>query len=498
MKLFLILFNIFCVLLVPVEALFFNIPAWVFVLALLVLSAADVFFLIRFSCKKREKILFPVFNVITVILLLYYSFCYPYFGGTVFKLKPHYYITNAQVTVSQKQALNDLNFIVKKLKHIHVALRKPDSAESQKINAAYENAVRIIKTKDNLTVVELAQQIESVLSVLGDAHTSVSLRYTESEHYYKEVYKHNENDDTFIEINGIPYKELLKQNSHLYSYEKESWALKDMMNHSISLEGLAYLNIDASKGVTYTFERQDGTFYTENATLQDYITYDEYTEYNHLNEKNTADEKPFCYYSIDEKLSLAIFTLNSCRNNAFYAETLNKMFTEIKEKNIKNLAIDVRNNGGGSSLVINNLFKYLNIDSFMASGMIVRQGPFMLRFKNPTKKNNKISDLLFTGNVFLLSSNSSFSSAMMFAQYVKDNKIGKIIGEAPGNDPNGYGEVVHFDLPESHIFVQISRKKFTRVNQDTDEVYVEPDYPCSPDKAIEILEELIIMNGNNL
>lgn len=492
MKVFLLVFNVLSVLLVPIEALFFNIPSWVFILDIILLSIADIFFLIHFSKKKHEKIIYPALNIFVGLFLLIYVFCYPYFGSTVFKLKPHYYIQNAQTTVTQTQALHDLNFIMKKLKHIHVALKNSNSEEYKKINAAYEKAVLNINKKEELTVVELAQQIESVLSVLGDAHTVVSLRYIESQHYYKDVYKHNNNNDSFVGINGISYEELLKQKSHLYSYEKESWALKDMKNHSISLEGLAYMGIDSSTGVTYTIKSEDGTLYDEIAALEDFITYDEYVEYNHIDNENAKEEKPFCYYSIDEKLSLALLTLNSCRNNAFYSETLKEMFTEIKEKNIKNLAIDVRNNGGGSSLVINNLFKYLNIDSFSASGMIVRYGPFMVRFKNPVKKNQKINNLIFDGNVYLLSSNSSFSSAMMFAQYVKDNNVGKIIGEAPGNNPNGYGEVVHFDLPKSHIFVQISRKKFTRVNQNTEEIYVEPDYPCDSEKALEVLEKLII------
>ena len=80
---------------------------------------------------------------------------------------------------------------------------------------------------------------------------------------------------------------------------------------------------------------------------------------------------------------------------------------------------------------------------------------------------------------------------MLFAQYIKDNNVGKLIGEAPGNNPNGYGEVVYLDLPNSHLFVQLSRKKFTRINQKTDEIYVEPDYPCDADKAVEILNSLI-------
>lgn len=491
MKLCLIIFNVFSVLLIPLEALFLNIPAWIFVLDVLLLTGLDVTFLIRFSKKKRERIFYPVLNGFIGIFLLVYTFCYPYFGSTVFKLKPHYYIQNAQVTVTQKQALKDLDFVYKKLNHIHIAMKNQQSEEAKKIDEAYKKATSKISSKEKFTVVELAQIIESMLSVLGDAHTTVYLNYIESQHYYKNVQKHNDANDDFVGINGITYENLLKKKQNLYSYEKESWAIKDMKNDSISLEGLTYLGIDASNGISYMIKTEDGHLYEEKVQKEDFITYDEYVKYNELDTKGHNEEKPFCYYSIDENKSLALLTLTSCRNNDFYAQTLNRMFTEIKEKNVKNLAIDVRNNGGGSSLVINKLFEYLNIDKYTESGMVVRYGPFMWKFKNPEKKNKQIKDLVFDGNVYLLCSNSSFSSAMMFAQFVKDNNVGKLIGEAPGNNPNGYGEVVHFDIPNSHIFVQISRKRFTRINQNTEEIYVEPDYPCNPSKAKDVLYDLL-------
>lgn len=491
MKKILIPLCVLAVLLVPVEALFFNIPAFCFVLAAIILTAADVVFLIKFSKKKSEKICFISLNAVISLLLIIYTFFYPYFGSTVFKLHPKYYVENPHETVTSKEAQADLDFVLKNLKHIHIGMYKKNSEIYKNVLTAYEKASDYIQQKRELTVLELCQQIESMLSVIGDGHTYAHLNYSTSQHYYKKVQSHNINGDNFYGINGKSYEDLLKEKKALYSYEKESWALKDMANHSITLEGLEYMNIDYSNGVTYLFETADGTLFEEQAQSSDFLTYDEYMKYNGNTNNTNSSQPPFCYYSINEEKSLALLTLTSCRNNQEYKDTINKMFTEIKEKGIKNLGIDVRNNGGGNSLVINSLFKYLNISTFKESGSKKRWGPLIVDSAIPTKKNKQIKDLVFDGNVYILSSNSSFSSAMMFVQFIKDNGVGKVIGEAPGNDPNGFGEVVHFDVPNSHLFVQISRKKFKRINQDTDEVYVEPDIPCAPADAVEVLENLL-------
>ena len=106
------------------------------------------------------------------------------------------------------------------------------------------------------------------------------------------------------------------------------------------------------------------------------------------------------------------------------------------------------------------------------------------------EKNEKVNDLLFTGDFYLLTSSGTFSSAMLYAQYVKDNHVGTIIGEAPGNDPNGYGEVVYFALPNSKIFMSVSTKHFIRVDKDAGTYLVEPDIECSSNEAMDKLYEV--------
>ena len=74
---------------------------------------------------------------------------------------------------------------------------------------------------------------------------------------------------------------------------------------------------------------------------------------------------------------------DSCRDK----DCLENMFREVKAHNIQNVAVDVRNNGGGSSLVINSFFRYLDIDDFYESSWNTRLGPFTVKHKKPYRKN---------------------------------------------------------------------------------------------------------------
>ncbi|MDE7281805.1 MAG: S41 family peptidase, partial [Ruminiclostridium sp.] len=90
---------------------------------------------------------------------------------------------------------------------------------------------------------------------------------------------------------------------------------------------------------------------------------------------------------------------------------------------------------------------------------------------------------LFKGNLYLLTSTSTFSSAMCFAQYIKDNSIGTIIGEPSGNAPDSYGDITAFKLPNSGAAIQMSTKKWYRI--DNIEGLIEPDIPCEEWEALD-------------
>ena len=158
------------------------------------------------------------------------------------------------------------------------------------------------------------------------------------------------------------------------------------------------------------------------------------------------------------KNDIAILTLDSCINNEEYKDCLNKMFSEIKENGIHNVAVDLRNNHGGNSSVANEFLKYINIDTYKTWGCVWRLGIFQIKSDTATLENNQYANLTFDGNLYILTSVSTFSAAMDFAMLVKDNYLGTIIGEASGNAPNSYGDIAYFILPNSGIYMQISTK----------------------------------------
>ncbi len=487
------------VLVIPVEFFWWAVPSWLGALFAFAAIGLNLFYIVKCGRgkNKKSKILLTCLTVWASLTMLFFAFCFPYWNSTVYKKNIRKIAKDYDYQLSQKEALQDLAYAYRQLNRVHPAMLDKKGEEFKKVKAAYDSEVQKINGKESLSVVELNQHVERVFSVLEDAHTYARANYQEPL-YMKYLDKTKHEGFEFVEVNGIPYKELLQQKKDLFSYESELWAIKDLGDFSICYQWLIYLGYDMEKGITYTLEKEDdqGLLVREylTATKDDFLSYKDYLEYNkeyrQQKEEASAESQQapsFCSYEIDREHNLAILTLTSCKNNAEYKKCLNDMFTKVKENNIGNVAVDVRNNGGGSSLVINNFIRYLDTDGYYEPTCSSRLGPFLVKSGSGYIKNNKIRDLLFTGNVYVLTSVRSFSSAMMFPQMIKDNGLGKVIGQAPANNPNGYGDVVHFNMPNSNIFMQISYKKFHRVNQNTSEKYVEPDYPCESEEAIEEL-----------
>ena len=157
---------------------------------------------------------------------------------------------------------------------------------------------------------------------------------------------------------------------------------------------------------------------------------------------------------------------------------LDKLFREIKASGFKDLVIDIRGNGGGSTNAGEFLFSYLTDKEFtQVSRMVVRLSPEALRF-NPyfkkyrdrlgqnldipstPEKADKKPEAFFNGKVRLLIDNGTFSSATAFAVTFRDYKIGEILGHETGGVPTCFGEALPMRLKNSGIRYTISDKRF--------------------------------------
>ena len=476
-----VLLVIIAIAVIPLNLFLLQMPEWTAIIISCGILAAAVVMWIKLQGKMAGKLIISFFCILGIALSLFGSYCNPYWNSIAFYFNADWYCEEYDSELTYAQAKADLDYVMECLEKVHPAFYEEIPAEIQK---RYDDAVFVFEHADKITVNKVAQEIQSVCFLLGDAHTDIIMNYTD-ERYMKYIYEHKEAGDVLKGINGMTWEQLLDIRS--FSHDKVSYEVKDYGRERLSryvntLQGLDYLGISVKDGVTYNYETKDGEKIDLKVTEDDFVTYDEYVKFNNI-ENCTDEEYSFVSYEINKEKNAAVLTLDECNYNSEYIDTLKKMFGEIKEQGITNVAVDLRNNGGGNSLVANEFLRYIDVDSYKEWACDWRLGLFMLNFPQSEVQNSKYEDLLFKGDLYLLTSTSTFSSAMCFAQYVKDNGIGTIIGEPSGNAPDSYGDITVFKLPNSGAVIQMSTKKWYRI--DNIKGLIEPDIPCEEWEALD-------------
>ena len=477
-----ILLDIAAAMLIPLNLFWMNcnIPEFVCVEASFIVLTFTVFFFLKSKKGKTTKIIVGIFAALTVFVLLAGSYCNPYWNGISFRANVDFYSRSYDDQISTEEAVEDLEYAMKYLRKLH-----PDfyNRVPENISQQYEIVKNQLEKYDCISVSALAREIESIFSILSDGHTFVRGNYSDREvlKYYR---KWADEGYEITAVNGISIEELLEQKSKYYSFEAVSWQYEWLSDDIATMAGIDYLGFDIKEGIEYTLTSADGQTKVEICYLDDFVTWDEYLEFNNMDEPQT-DEKSFVSYEIDTENSIALLYLAECTYNSEYINCVREMFEKVKAERIENVAVDLRSNGGGNDQVVSEFFKYLDIDSYKIASMGWRLGFLYLNLGSGVSENPRYEDLVFNGNLYLLTSAGTFSSAMMFAEYVKDNKLGTIIGEAPGNNPNGCGEVVFFKLPNSELFMQISTKRFYRADKECTDELVYPDIECDSELAME-------------
>ncbi|MBD0333046.1 MAG: hypothetical protein ICV66_10345 [Chitinophagaceae bacterium] len=134
----------------------------------------------------------------------------------------------------------------------------------------------------------------------------------------------------------------------------------------------------------------------------------------------------------------------------------------IKEKSVKKLIIDIRNNGGGEDSNGSLLYSYLTDKPFSyyssletASSKFPIQAHPNLKVQQPQKNN-------FKGKCYFIINGKSFSTTSEFCAIARSNNRGKFIGEETGGGYYGNtgGEMERVVLPNTKVTVVIPRRKY--------------------------------------
>jgi len=192
-------------------------------------------------------------------------------------------------------------------------------------------------------------------------------------------------------------------------------------------------------------------------------------------------------FSFGINKNYAVLNFKSFSDLEGFKTFLKNMFSDLKENNIKNLIIDIRDNSGGNSELGDELFKYLLSEPYSQyqKTIVKYRGTHKQTLKNKTNTedeavqttlqkpsgdietinkslsltNPKEASERFNGNVYLLISGQTFSSASDFANAFKYYKAGSVIGEETGGFVVSPGEIVEIQLPNSKLFFNLSSTK---------------------------------------
>lgn len=182
------------------------------------------------------------------------------------------------------------------------------------------------------------------------------------------------------------------------------------------------------------------------------------------------------FISDDEFLSYeiagdtAIMHLNTCICNEEYKRTLSELAYICNTQNINTFVLDLSENMGGDSSVIDEFIKYTRTKKYYRYGMV----DFSLgEAKEITNRAdviwNQQSDLLLPERIYCKVSCNTFSSARTFAVTLKDNGIATICGTPTGGKPNSYGMPKKMTMPKTNIRFRASRACFLRPDSKGDE-----------------------------
>lgn len=180
------------------------------------------------------------------------------------------------------------------------------------------------------------------------------------------------------------------------------------------------------------------------------------------------DDSEFINYEIqDNKM---ILHLNACIFNEQYKRALETAARLCRERQITSFILDLSQNMGGNSAVIDEFITYTNVDSFKRYEMLdYSSGEARQITSRQELVINKKKPICFPDNMFCKVSCHTFSSARTFAVTLKDNGIARIIGTETGGKPNSYGMPRKLQMPGSNLRFRVSTSYFMRPDESKDD-----------------------------
>jgi hypothetical protein len=311
----------------------------------------------------------------------------------------------------------------------------------------FNNSVdQLIDKIDKLNNKKVFTELNKIVASIGDAHTSIN--YWDGYSYPLQFWIFDGdiyivNADTSLEemmfsqilkIDGIDIDIVTEQLTSLIPHENKSWVLAMLPGYLQSPVYLFGLGIVQNESEAVFTVQKDGE--VRDITVSAF----EYGEsINFINKK--ADDvligkydRYYDYEYLPDHKTL-YFEYNVCANmeKQSFIDFNKGMFEGIQENEVDKVIIDLRNNSGGNSEILN---------------------PFTERLKSYVEENSNV-------RVYILVGRNTFSSGMFAIYRIKESAPEAIsVGESSGGALDCYGEVKTINLPNSQVPISYSTKYF--------------------------------------
>lgn len=314
---------------------------------------------------------------------------------------------------------------------------------------------------DALTDYEIKLQIAKIIASIGDAHTFVPLQvnlllplkfYYFSDGIYVVAapleYKHILYCK-ITKVNQIPIEEVINILSSIISYENEPYLNSQLPKFLPAIELLYDLElVNDVDSLEVTFEDKCKKLRTLDIKSLPLMESREKLSLinNTLNYNNNLplyrrySDKTYWFEHIPSHKTV-FFKYNACKNmlSKDVATFCIELIQFIKDHDIEKLVIDLRNNFGGNSSLLD---------------------PFIENIKHCSKINKK-------GSLFVIIGRETFSSALLNALSLKNTTAAIFLGEPTGGKPNCYGEVQRFKLTNSGLTICYSTEYYKIIEDDS-------------------------------
>lgn len=263
------------------------------------------------------------------------------------------------VEQSKKTNSQILSAIIEKVEQEHKNLYHDISKEN------LQSYISKIKNIDNLSPVEFDHEMLKLFALFKDSHTSYyvpwksmdkKLMFLNNKFY---VY-HNDKYKEIISINGMTVEELYKKFVPLMNYETKEWLNAKIDRNINNRYFYEMLGIDIEQDlIIKTIDNEEIiSKIVDEKSLQ-----------------NNRRQRAYSYKIIDNEI--LIFRYRACREEPDYpfADFISDLTAKIEKHNVKKYVLDLRNNGGGNSEILNP-FQTLVREKQLEGVLIIDNGVF--------------------------------------------------------------------------------------------------------------------------